>query len=102
MSNAGEAFKLLMESKIFSQLCDELLREVASKMQVTEAADGHTFFYEGEDIHSVLIIESGSVKRTKLVANEEGDVQEMNATRKTMGSHNRLESLNLNSIVIDT
>jgi len=102
MSNADEAFKLLKESKIFSQLCDELLREVASKMQVTEAADGHTFFYEGEDIHSVLIIESGSVKRTKLVANEEGDVQEMNATRKSMGSHNRLESLNLNSIVIDT
>jgi len=60
-----KAFSLLQEAQYFKDLSPDLQRELAEKMTSVQVPDGHTFFHEGKDIHSVLLLEEGTIERSK-------------------------------------
>jgi len=50
----------------FSQFSEPLKNDIAKLMVPFKAPEGHVFIREGEPINSFLIVESGTLSRTKL------------------------------------
>jgi CRP-like cAMP-binding protein len=66
-----QAIKLLKETSWFHDAPDSLLRSLAAAMIPVEAPNCHLFVEEGEDIHNIVIIEEGTLARTKLSLTDE-------------------------------
>jgi hypothetical protein len=64
------ARQLLNRTTIFSALSDTFKDEMASIMSPIEAPAGHIFTKEGEEITQFIVVESGSLIRTKASADK--------------------------------
>eukprot|EP00956_Cyclotella_meneghiniana_P023346 scaffold45368_cov68-Cyclotella_meneghiniana.AAC.5 len=62
--------QLLSQTLIFSSFTDPFKDEIAKIMTPIEAPAGHVFIKEGEEITKFMIVESGSLVRTKASAGE--------------------------------
>ena len=56
---------LLNHTSIFSGLSDVFKDEIAKIMSPVEASPGHVFTQEGDEITQFIVVESGSLIRTK-------------------------------------
>jgi D-lactate dehydrogenase len=77
-----DPFDILSSTSWFRNVNDSLKTALASKMIREEVKDGHVFFWEGSVVDSVLIIEEGSLTRTKAVGddlNPEGSADEQSS-----------------------
>jgi CRP-like cAMP-binding protein len=61
---------LLNRTAIFSNVSDLFKDEIVKIMTLVEASPGHVFTKEGEEITKFLIVETGSLVRTKASAGE--------------------------------
>eukprot|EP00934_Nitzschia_sp_Nitz4_P004908 Nitzschia sp. Nitz4//scaffold16_size188269//145042//147064//NITZ4_001812-RA/size188269-augustus-gene-0.98-mRNA-1//-1//CDS//3329538580//4898//frame0 len=77
------AVSLLRESPWFKNASASMLEKLADKMTLQEADDGFLFVKEGDEIKNVLVLQEGSLVRTKLsvedaaVAHEEWTEEEI-------------------------
>ncbi|GAX20713.1 D-lactate dehydrogenase [Fistulifera solaris] len=101
MSSQEDAEKLLKETAYFKEAPEALVQELARQMQCLNVEDGHNFFEEGEEIHSVLILEEGMLVRTKMSV-DESDVAELRSSLREMPSeHSESASSDDSSVLID-
>lgn len=69
-----QAIELLKATSWFHDAPESLLQSLAAVMIPVEAPNYHLFVEEGEDIHNIIIIEKGTLARTKLsITDEKGD-----------------------------
>ena len=66
------ARQLLDNAKWFERLSGPLKDEISKILQPMEVDAGHCFVVEGEGITQFMIVESGSLIRSKKVATPEG------------------------------
>jgi CRP-like cAMP-binding protein len=66
-----QAIKLLKETSWFHDAPDSLLRSLAGAMVPVEAPNHHLFVEEGENNHNIVLIEEGTLVRTKLSLTDE-------------------------------
>ena len=95
--NMSIAFDLLKCSAWFNQAPDDLLEALSLKMEPVEVDDGHIFFHEGMPIDAILVIEEGTLARTKLLKDSNTDVKSSLKTRRRLSSANLLDE----SILVD-
>lgn len=70
ITNTTMPRELLNRTLIFSSFTDPFKDEIAKIMSPIEAPAGHVFIKEGEEITKFMIVESGSLVRTKASAGE--------------------------------
>jgi CRP-like cAMP-binding protein len=69
------AVKILKSTSWFSGASEELLEALAAKLELVDASEGHVFFAENEPMEFFMIVESGTLVRTKMhiVDNDDDD-----------------------------
>ena len=117
MTNPQEeqAYNLLKQSSWFQGgddndgsciVSEELLRRLASFMEPVEAKKGHLFVEEGQPMTDILVLERGTLIRTKYAADEQqqshsNNKKEVNDDNNNNNTNNRLDFLLEHSIVVD-
>jgi CRP-like cAMP-binding protein len=94
-----QAIKLLKETSWFHDASESLLRALAVVMIPVEAPSGHLFVEEAEDIHSVIILEEGTLVRTKMSRTD--DDEEPPVSLRHMNLEQRQSSIIGSSIRVD-
>jgi CRP-like cAMP-binding protein len=95
-----QAIKLLKATSWFHDAPESLLQSLAAVMIPVEAPNCHLFVEEGEDIHTIVIIEEGTLARTKLsITDETGKAP---VSLRKMSLHAKHSSISgLSSIRVD-
>jgi len=83
MGRKEQAAQLLKDSSWFQDASDSLVDALASKMELVEAEDGHLFVEEGKFITHILVIEEGTLVRTKLSVDKQDLEKARDSFRKT-------------------
>ncbi|CAB9513165.1 hydroxyacid dehydrogenase homolog [Seminavis robusta] len=65
MSNPA-AIKILKSTTWFSKCSDDLVQALAAKLELVDVSEGHVFISEGLPVDKLMILESGSLYRTKM------------------------------------
>jgi D-lactate dehydrogenase len=99
-STKEQAVALLKSTSYFHDSSKSLLDALASKMVPVEAEAGHIFVDEGEPMTHLLIIEEGTLVRTKLAVAESGR-EVMRTSLKDLTRHKRAQSQMQVSVVVD-
>ncbi len=97
--STDEAVQLLKATAYFRDANDSLLRVLASHMARTDADDGHVFLEEGDEIRSVIILEEGTLTRTKLAVDEQ-DLPTRRASMRDLSSTERVSSRIASSVLL--
>jgi len=120
-SNAQEvvvqALALLKETSWFHDAPNSLLQALAGAMRPVQAPDAHLFYEESEVIDSVLILEQGTLTRTKSIQADDDDSNSETSTstadgggaktspKKTILRHlslaERQQSMGTTSVLVD-
>lgn len=95
------AAKVLRQSPWFAHASDSFLDALAQRMIPVWAADGHVFVEEGSDITFFLIIESGTLARTKFHVEPEL-LDHVQSSIRTLDHRERTAALSQHSVTIDT
>ncbi|CAB9525475.1 hydroxyacid dehydrogenase homolog [Seminavis robusta] len=66
MSNQAAAIKILKSTTWFSKCSNELITALAAKLELLDVGEGHVFISEGLPMDKSMILESGSLFRTKM------------------------------------
>ena len=103
-SNKGamieNAISLLKETSYFQDADEDLLHELAERMVPVSVEDGHIFLEEGEEIHSILVLEEGVIHRTKLSV-ENTEKEDLRSSLRDLPEHRRNASMAVHSILVD-
>lgn len=100
MSTGDKALSLLRETTYFKDAPEALVTELAERMIPVSVEGGHIFFEEGQDIHSVLILEEGIVHRTKL-STDESLKDDLRSSIRDLPKHKRAQTLAIHTILVD-
>jgi D-lactate dehydrogenase len=100
-SSKDEAIRLLRDTSWFQDGSEGFLDSLAHIMVPINAEDGHIFLEEGSPVNTFLVLESGTLVRTKLSADAAEKVDLQKSLRSLKG---RLvtDELNKSSVVVDT
>lgn len=83
------AFSLLKDSDWFEKASPALLEALASKMTLMEVEDGYIFVKEGDPITNVLILQEGTLSRSKLSV-EDAEHAQKHMTDQELKEHSIL------------
>ena len=97
-----DAIQLLRVTSYFHDASDELVSVLAEHMVPVIAEPGHVFLEEGEDIHSIMILERGILCRSKLSVDSPSSKESMKASIRSMPRHLRQSSMAVSAVLIDT
>ena len=61
-----EALSILKQTSWFQNASDDLQAALAAKLELVQAEEGHIFIQEGAEVKQFMILESGTLGRTKL------------------------------------
>lgn len=103
------AIQILKSTSWFSSASDDLLQALASKLELVEAVDGHLFIEEDKYIDKFMILESGTLERTKLHLLDAPDPGERTSRRASLRASLRnmkaaevSATMKENAVVVDT
>uniref|UniRef100_A0A7S3P3U7 Cyclic nucleotide-binding domain-containing protein n=1 Tax=Amphora coffeiformis TaxID=265554 RepID=A0A7S3P3U7_9STRA len=102
MTTEDEAFKILKASPWFEEVSDALVHRIAAVAQPVHAVEGQIFVEEGKPIEDIIVLESGSLIRTRLA---KSDPKELKASRNSirhLRHDSRMEVILETSVVVDT
>ena len=102
MSLQEDAAKLLKETAYFKEAPEGFIQELARQMKCLEVQDGYNFFEEGDEIHSVLILEEGVAVRTKMSVDESNVAELRSSLREMPSEHSETSPGEDASVLIDT
>lgn len=100
-STKERAVALLKDTTWLSAASDDFINALAELMVPIDAKDGHIFVTEGHPIHSFMIVESGTLARTKLAV-DEGQVESFRASIRSLRQSMVANALDKHSVLIDT
>lgn len=100
-ASASNALELLKASNYFSEASESLLVALAEKMIPVSVEDGHVFFEEGDEIHSVIVVEEGVIRRTKLSAEDGEEKDFIKTSIRQRPSSERALQIADSSVVVD-
>ena len=94
-----QAYKLLKESSWLEEASDALLHRFAAAMTPVHAKEGQIFVQEGQPLEHILILERGSLLRTKLATSQ--PTQVVQTELRHLRRDSRVEYILEKSIVVD-
>lgn len=100
-ASKDEAIRLLRDTSWFHDGTEAFLDALAAIMVPVTAEDGHIFLEEGSPVNLFLILEEGTLVRTKLSADEVEKVDIQKSLRSMKGSM-VTDELVKSSVVVDT
>lgn len=102
-SHEDEAYNLLKASSWFESddVSDTLLGRLASAMTPIDAKAGCIFAEEGQPLTDILVLEKGSLIRTKYAADHPNQVDESLVKLRELADNSKLEFILENSVIVD-
>lgn len=101
MTTEEQAYELLKDSAWFEEISEALLRRLASVMTPVQAKEGQIFVQEGKPIEDIIILEKGSLLRTKLALDQPEHVKASQHEVRHLRHDSRVEYILDKSIVVD-
>jgi len=104
MTDAAAAIAILKATTWFGKCSDDLLQSLASKLTKVQAEEGYIFLHEGDVVDKFMILETGTLARTKLHVVGEGSAarENLRASLRNLKPAEVSGTLKENAILVDT
>ena len=97
-----EAFKILKASSWFEEVSDALVHRIAAVAQPVKAEEGQIFLEEGKPIEDIIVLESGSLIRTRFAKSNPAELKASRNSIRHLRTDSRMEVILNTSVVVDT
>ena len=101
MTTEEQAYALLKHTAWNEEISEALLRRIASVMMPVQAKEGQIFVEEGKPIEDIIVLEKGSLIRTKLALNQPEQVKNSQNVLSSLRQDSRVEYILDKSVVVD-
>lgn len=99
-ATSDTAVALLRSSSWFESASNELVQALASLMIPMSASDGHVFVEEGTELRSFMIVEEGTLARTRLSVSAETR-EDVKSSIRSLPHTQRTAAIDEQSVLID-